>query len=228
MPGEGSPKETHDMVVLGTNSPVYLSHMAKFMAPLDYQIILQAMLVGTEYEASRHKFGTSALFTLRPEPLSLADLQGQASVTSETLPAHLYFGRVGRDGDVLGDTAVNLRKTLYFQHLDPLASRLPELRYILFGGPAEHFLAHQIAEPPDFDQILVVQPMGDEVSPPAPPPGTLLSFPGRENRLDSRLAPGEQVKGSIVGKDGSAPHDETYLQVVAEVYLETEDLAKAM
>ncbi|USQ85869.1 hypothetical protein NFX46_20285 [Streptomyces phaeoluteigriseus] len=227
MPDEGFLKETHDMVVLGTNARVHLSHLAKFVAPHDYQIILQATFSGTVYETNRHRFGTSALFTLRPEPLSVADLQVQAAVAPEALPARLFFGRVGRDGDVLGEARVNLLKTFYFQQFDPLASRSSELRYIFFGGGEEGFLAHQITTPPDFDQILLVQPMGDDL-PLVPPPGALLDFQGRENRLDDRLAPGEQSKGAIVGKDGFPTQHETYLQVVAEVYLETDDFGKSV
>ncbi|MEU6982612.1 hypothetical protein ABZ946_04205 [Streptomyces sp. NPDC046324] len=224
MPREGSPKEVHNMVVLGTGSPVYLSHMAKFKAPHDYQCIVQAVISGTEYETGRHRFGTSALFTLSPDPLSIADLQAPTSVSSDTLHGRLFFGHAGRDGDVLGDTAVDLKQTLYFQRLNLPASRSPELRYIFFGGRAGEFLAHQITGPPDFDQILAVQPMAGNTQPLDSPPGTLLGFPGRENLLDGRLAPGEQVKGTVMEGDGSATQYETHLQVVAEVYLETDDL----
>ncbi|APE25634.1 MULTISPECIES: hypothetical protein [Streptomyces] len=225
MPDEGFPKETHDMVVLGTNSRVYLSHLAKFIAPHDYQIILQAALSSPVYETNRHHYGTSALFTLRPEPLSVAELRVQAAVTPEALPARLFFGRVGRDGGELGEVRASLLQTLYFQQFDPLASHSSELRYIFFGGGDEGFLAHRITAPPDFDQILLVRPMGEDV-PPGPPPGALLDFGGRENRLDDRLAPGEQASGAIVGNDGFPTQHETRLQVVAEVYLETEDFGK--
>ncbi|MFB7511358.1 hypothetical protein, partial [Streptomyces broussonetiae] len=174
----------------------------------------------------RAHFGTAALCTLRPEPFGIdglkPDRNGRPALSA--LTAELFFGHFERGGDPRGQVGVEVLRTLDFQHLEPHAAELPELRYLLFGQGPDLFLAHRITTPPDFDHLLTAQLSGAE-SPVLPPDRALtLGLPGRENGFEKRLAPGEQITAAVRDGPSSVP-DTLGVQVLAEVYLETDDLA---
>lgn len=83
--------------------------------------------------------------------------------------------------------------------------------YLLFGQGPDLFLTHETAEASDFGQIVAVQG-------PRPLAGQAvhLTVPGREDRVDGRLTPGEQVRANA-----TSPPSTLDLQVLAEVYLDT-------
>lgn len=213
----------HGMVVVGSET-TYASHMPMFMSPHDHQVIIQVSLNTAAYHNARRHFGTSALFTLRPEPFPIHRLKPAADgrPTLTEFPAELFFGHFERGGDKLGEVAVNVQQTPVFRHLD-LAKKAPQLRYILFGRGADLFLAHEITAAPDFDQLIAVQ-ANTEDSEPAPARAVLLTIPGRENGLDKRLSPGEQVSAAEAAPP--SPPATLNLQALTEVYLETSDLAE--
>jgi hypothetical protein len=218
----------HGMVVVGTET-VHASHMPMFMSPHDYRVILEVSFDTSAYHDARRHFGTSALFTLRPEPFSIHGLEpaadGRPSIAE--FPAELFFGHFERGGDRLGAVVVKVEQTLVFRQLDP-ASKAPELGYILFGRGPDLFLAHEITAAPDFDQLLAVQAdmAGAEHT---SGPALDLRISGRRNSLDKRLLPGEQVSAEVTADPATAasspPPATVDLQVLTEVYLETSDLA---
>jgi hypothetical protein len=218
----------HGMVVVGTET-IYASHMPMFMSPHDYQVIIEISLDTAAYRNARKHFGTSALFTLRPPPFSIHGLEpaagGRPALTE--FPAELFFGHFERGGDTLGRIVAKVKRTLVFRHLDP-ARKAPELDYVLFGQGHDLFLAHEVTAAPDFDQLLAVQ-AGVEGS--EPPSGRALNLhiAGRPNGLDTRLLPGEQVSATVtspaVTTASASPPATVGLQALAEVYLETSDLA---
>jgi hypothetical protein len=203
-----------------------------FAPPHDHRIIIEVTLDTAAYHDARRHFGTSALFTLAPEPFPIHDLKpgadGRPALTE--FSADLFFGHFERGGDRLGRVAVTVERTLVFRHFEP-TGKTADLGYLLFGGGDELFLAHEVTAPPDFDQLLTVQISMDDA---AITPGQAvdLRIPGRTNGLDTRLSPGEQVDAAVTSNaetatSSSPPPPATLgLQAIAEVYLETADLAE--
>jgi hypothetical protein len=196
----------HGLVLLGTDT-VYAVHMPTFTAPYDFQAVLRVTLDTDAYRTARKRYGTSPLFTVSPRTLLLKDLEPGASFSAD-----LYFGRFGRDGELLGEVRVGLEERLYVGHPTERAA----LRYVLFGRE-QLYLAHALTRPPDFDQVLTAQLAGEwlALGVVGETAAHLVTIPNRPNDLAGRLHPGEQLTTG-----------ETELQVLAEVYLETADLAE--
>ncbi|MFD4553019.1 hypothetical protein ACFWP5_01640 [Streptomyces sp. NPDC058469] len=200
----------HGFVLLGTDT-VYAVHTPTFTAPCDFQAALRVTLDTDTYRTARKRYGTSALFTVSPRTLLLEDLEPGAS-----FPADLYFGRFGRDGELLGETRIEIEERVYFGHVgEPPAGPLA-LRYVLFGRE-QLYLAHALTGPPDFDQILTAQLAGEwlALGVAGEAAARTVTIPNRPDDLAGRLRPGEQFTA-----------EGTELQVLAEVYLETADLAE--
>jgi hypothetical protein len=220
----------HGMVVVGTQT-VYASHLPMFMSPHDYRVVIEVSFDRAAYHDARRHFGTSALFTLAPEPFSIHELEPAADgrPARREFRAELFFGHFERGGDSLGEVVVKVERTLVFRHLDP-AKKAPELGYVLFGRGPDLFLAHEITAAPDFDQLLAVQ-LGVGGTEPASGQAWKLNIPGRRNSLEHRLLPGEQVGAAVTSDAVTAtcspppPPATVDLQMLAEVYLETSDLA---
>ncbi|WP_405947842.1 hypothetical protein OG588_15760 [Streptomyces prunicolor] len=197
----------HGLVLLGTDT-VYAVHMPTFTTPYDFQAVLRVTPDTDTYRTARKRYGTSALFTLSPRTLLLKDLEPGAS-----FPADLYFGRFGREGELLGEVRVGIEERLYVGHpTEPTIEPAP-LRYVLFGRE-QLYLAHVLTGPPDFDQVLTAQLAGEWLTLTGEQSSRTVTVPGRPDDLTGRLRPGEQVTA-----------EGTELQVLAEVYLETADLA---
>lgn len=192
----------HGLVLLGTDT-VYAVHMPTFTAPYDFQAVLRVTLDTDAYRTARKRYGTSALFTVSPRTLLLKDLEPGASFSAD-----LYFGRFGRDGELLGEVRVELEERLYVAHPTERAA----LRYVLFGRE-QLYLTHVFTGPPDFDQVLTAQLAGEWLTSAEERPAHTVTIPNRPDDLTGRLRPGEQV--TVEGVE---------LQVLAEVYLETADL----
>ncbi|MGX9889806.1 hypothetical protein [Streptomyces sp. NPDC002276] len=196
----------HGLLLLGTDT-IYAVHMPTFTAPHDFQAVLRVTLDTDTYRTARKRYGTSALFTARPRTLLLKDLEPGATCTAD-----LYFGRFGRDGEPLGEVSVTIEETVYVGHP---AAEPRTLRYVLFGRE-QLYLAHVLTGPPDFDQVLTAQLAGEwwALGGGEETVARTVTVPGRPDDLTGRLRPGEQLTA-----------DGTELQVLAEVYLETADLA---
>ncbi|GHI07929.1 hypothetical protein AQI88_33625 [Streptomyces cellostaticus] len=188
--------DIHGLILLGSD-PVYAVHMPLFTPPYDVQAMARVTLSTDTYQRARARYGTSALFTVRPQgPAAGADIPGE-----------LFFGPFASDGDPLGEVTVRVRQRVWAHRLEPDPAPQPTLEYVLFGTD-EVFLAHRLTGPPDFDQLLTAQFTGEPAE-----QGTTVRLPGRPNDLTGRLRPGEQITTT----EGAG------LQVLAEVYLETRD-----
>ena len=209
VPETGPELAVHGLVLLGTDT-VYAVHMATFTAPYDFQAVLRVTLDTDTYRTARKRYGTSALFTVSPRTLLLKDLEPGA-----TFPADLYFGRFGREGELLGEVRMSIEERLYVGHPTEPTVEPAALRYVLFGRE-QLYLTHVFTHPPDFDQVLTAQLAGEwgALDVVGETVARLVTIPNRPDDLTGRLRPGEQLTTG-----------ETELQVLAEVYLETADLA---
>jgi len=227
------------MVLIGTNT-IYASYMPTFTPPNDYQVVCQVILDTDAYHKTRARWGTSALVTFLPKNFTINELAhaSDGRLVHSQFSGDLFFGRADRSGDSLGPVTVEVQRVLVFKRLnasvDPVNVRA-EMQYIVVGREPDLFLIHQLTAPPDFDQLLTAQLItnpGDLLNVASAKQPFIVSFPGRENTLDRRLAPGEQVKAvleaAVAPPDRAAAQpDNTTItfQVLAEAYLETEDLA---
>ncbi|MFF7250248.1 hypothetical protein ACFZBU_40985 [Embleya sp. NPDC008237] len=209
----GSPA-IHGLVLLGTDR-IYAVHMATFAAPYDYQAVMRVTGKAEQYHAARQRFGTSAALTVLPNPgLSFED-----ATRKEGFAAELFLGHFAKGGEPLGRMTVRIGKVLQHRALTPPGpSEAAALSYDHFGG-VDIFMSHRLTARPDFDQVLTAQLVSDDFFPvlPAlqePEQVATVTLPERPNDLTGRLRPGDRVKAA-----------DRELRILAEVYLEADDLA---
>jgi hypothetical protein len=213
-PVREDPRAVHNMLVVGRDT-IFLSHLpmfdgtnstkTAFTSRHRYQVILQATFsqngndVGDLYAQDRQRQATVKMYTLSPEPFVLSRLftPGQEP-TLNGLTATVFRGHLERGGtpiDGLRDIRVHIDKVIYARQLDPTDSKPDKLTYVLFGKGQELFLAHQITEPPDFDQILSVKVDGDRFTDEELDHGVEVVIPDRDNFSPQRIKEKEAVSG---------------------------------
>ncbi len=156
----------HNMMVVGERG-VYLSHLPMFMTPHNFQVILEADFtlggksVREIYFKDRQSHPKVKMYTLEPQdPFELSTLFRPLPPPRSSFGAKLFRGHLERGGTELNgltDFEVKVKRVIYAEELDGTRTKPDELTYILFGRPEELFLAHLIAAPPDFDQIISVK-----------------------------------------------------------------------
>jgi len=110
----------------------------------------------------------------------------------------VFSGHLERRGtpiDGLKDVRVHIDKVIYARQFDPTDSKPDKLTYVLFGKGQELFLAHQIVEPPDFDQILSVKVDGDRLTDEELDRGVEIVVPERDNLSSQRIKEKETISG---------------------------------
>lgn len=208
------PKGVHGMLVLGEET-VYLSHLPMFMAPHDFQVLLEVTLKNETgdaqqaYAADRRMTGT-AIYTLEPEAFHISDLVADGErprITSFT--GTLFRGHFERGGTkILDRVTVEVDHVIHFRQLDHRALRPAALTYLAFGKRSELFLSHLITAPPDFDHLIAVQQVRSVSSAMLTDnilrTGRSLAIVGRVDRPEDRLQEGDQVAASFLnnGSDG--------------------------
>lgn len=165
---------THNWMLVG-NETAFMSHLPMFdhlnasgtdyVTPHRYQVILQVSFasgpvgVSELYFADRRSNPGIKMFTFSPsEPFVLSDLTANQPLSS--FNGTVFRGHLERGGEPvtkLDNITVKVEKVLHFHKFDPAVQRSAELKYFLFGGGKDLYLAHSISRPPDFDQILSVE-----------------------------------------------------------------------
>ncbi|WP_318849125.1 hypothetical protein [Chryseobacterium sp. JV558] len=142
----------HGMVLLGDDTQ-YASHLPLFYAPHDYQVILKIQLDQTStlnYKKDQLTHPEVKLYTIEPEKFVLPGIMNDI----KTFKANIYRGHFERGGElIIKDAQVEITKVLYFHQLNKDKSEGQPCHYILFGDQKQQFLAHQILNRPDFDEL---------------------------------------------------------------------------
>src|SRR6185312_16617729 len=86
---------------------------------------------------------------------------------------------------------VNVSRVIHFHKFTPGAAKPAQLQYILFGKGTEVFMAHFIAAPPDFDQVIGVKVKGPQFTDEQLAGGIKATFAGRLNTAKTRLKEGQ-------------------------------------
>src|SRR5262249_16505595 len=136
-----------------------------YTAPHRYQVILAASLLrGGQnlqniYADDRRKNASVRIYTLNPRDFVLPRLStGSPPLTRlKTKDFRRHLERGGGVVTGVDDVDVKINRVVHFRKFDPRASKPEQLKYLLFGGSQEPFLAHYISQPPDFDQVLSVK-----------------------------------------------------------------------
>lgn len=142
----------HGMVLLGDDIQ-YASHLPLFYSPHDYQVILKIKLDESStisYQKDRVEHPENKMYTLEPEKFVLPAILNNIT----TFKANIYRGHFERGGELMiKDAQVEITKVLYFHKLNKDKSEGNPCDYILFGDQKQQFLAHQILNRPDFDEL---------------------------------------------------------------------------
>jgi hypothetical protein len=230
----------HGMLVAGgqrtdsaMRSPVYASHLPMFMPPHDFQVIMRvAGPAAATYGDFVAHFGSSDIYTFRPEPFSIADLDPSGGVPAlRSVRGSLFRGHFERGGSQIAtDVSLEVEHVIWFRRFSAHAAHdvTGQLRYLCFGQPDAAFLAHLITAPPDFDQILSaavgsVTGVSDEDL----HAGLVITVPDRPDDLTHRLTEADAFSGQLQAGRAGAPGS-IELKILREHYLETGDLAAAM
>lgn len=159
---QGDHPAIHGMLIIG-EARVLMSHLPMFHSPHDFQVLLEVSLSMAGAAPSKtylddRRDTMSKVYTWVPKPFVLSTLVADPTM-QPTMIGTIYRGHFERGGVAITSDQVEARvgRVLYARRLDPKAPAPTELRYLMFGSPAELFLAHLITKPPDFDQVLVAQ-----------------------------------------------------------------------
>jgi len=243
---------THNMLVVGEQT-VYLSHLpmfagfnrrrTDFVSPHRYQVILEATFTdGTNnltdvYTADRKSHATEKMYSINPALFVLPDLDPKGKALKTFRGNTVYRGHLERENTPIigflepppsdppegGVFDVNVRKVVHFHKFVPGAPKPAQLQYILFGKGPETFLAHFIAQPPDFDQIISAKVIGPMFSDDELSNGIKVSFPGTANTAKTRIKEKQKASG-LVQPSGTGGAKPVQVEVVKEFYFEEGEL----
>lgn len=240
---------THNMLLVGEQT-AYLSHLPMFFelnrektdfaTPHRFQVILEASFTDGNrnltdvYTADRKKNPAVKMYTFNPALFVLPDLDPAGSSPlrnfrgNALIRGHLERGGKAFIGDFENPPAggafdVNVVNVVHFHKFIPGAARPTQLQYILFGKGPETFLAHFIAAPPDFDQIISVRVTGQKFSDAELSRGITLTFPGRANSATGRIQEKGHASGTLLG--GGPNPKPVQVDVLREFYFEEGELS---
>jgi hypothetical protein len=190
----------HGMVVLpGPGESALLSHIPMFHPPHDIQALFQVRLPGG--------LPPGGQYTLKPGTFALDDLlEGRL----RTVPGTLYRGNFETGGEPLREVVLTVERVVMGSALSEGAQIAPALEYLLIGTPERAFAVHRLSGPPGFDHQVEIDPGGTGLTREALAQGVWVSFPGKANTPEERLAPG---KANAVLKGGRT----LSLQVLREI-----------
>jgi hypothetical protein len=239
---------THNMLLVGEQT-AYLSHLPMFFelnkektdfaTPHRFQVILEVAFTDGNrnltdvYTADRKKHPAVKMYTFNPALFVLPDLDPAGSSPlrkfrgNALIRGHLERGGTSFIGDFENPPAggafdVHVVNVVHFHKFIPGAAKPTQLEYILFGKGPETFLAHFIAAPPDFDQVISVRVTGQKFTDVELSRGIRVTFPGRANSSTGRIQEKGHASGTFVGGPNPKP-----LQVDAlrEFYFEEGELS---
>ena len=237
---------THNMLLVGEQT-AFLSHLpmfvglnkkrTDFVTPHRYQVIIEATFTDgnsnlTEtYTADRKTNPDVKMYTFNPALFVLPDLNPAGSSPLREFRGNgIFRGHLERGGKVFigvddqddpGRFDVNVVNVVHFHKFIPGAAKPAQLQYILFGKGPEMFLAHFIAAPPDFDQVISVKITGQSFTDSELSHGVKISLPGKANTSAGRLREKQQAAASFMSAGAAKP---LTVEAVREFYFEESEL----
>jgi len=224
----------HNMMLVGEKA-VYLSHLPMFGMPHQFQVILEATFekggkpLSATYLTDRTQHPKVKMYTVAPAEMFVLPRMWATDASRRTaFGATVFRGHLERGGEeIKGLTGVDvkIRRVIYAREL-PTAKRDEKLSYILFGDGKELFVAHQLSQSPDFDQIVAVEVEGHALTPAELARGVTITIPGRDNQVATRLKEGETATAQQQVAGAAQPFD-VRLRAKRELYFEEGELMQS-
>lgn len=146
------PEGFHGMLFFGQGDTFYISHLPMFHRPHDYQAIVEVRLkpdVKAKYQAEIAKRG--GYFTFAPERNFVLPEQ---IISKKPISGSLVQGHFERGGSELLSTDLELVRVVFYKKINPKDQKPPKEKYIIFGKGDEYFMAHEVFQRPNFDEII--------------------------------------------------------------------------
>lgn len=230
VPGMG----THGFLVVG-QATLFLSHLPMFMAPHDYQVVLQVSMRSADFDP-REKYladqaaSKSTVYTFKPEELSLIEF---VSADADRLPRVTMNGSLFRGNffvkegpEFAKNVTAMVDRIIHFRQYTPTVMPEGPLEYLYFGRGTDTFLARYVTRPPDFDQMLSATVLGVDFSVEQLRHGVHVKIPTRTRDSANRLMNSEIVTGEVMlpGCHGMEKQ-EVQVRVNRELFFEPRFLA---
>ena len=158
---------SHGMAVFGGHEGLYASHLPMFHAPHDTQVILRFHLQDQTIDAQlRNALAQKPeLWTFDPEEFDLLRLAPEHPQGLKKFNARFVQGHFERGGKehFLNQTVI-IDEIVFFRRLSSAIRKHTDGKYHLIGNGSERFLIKEIDRRPDFDLIIVLDPISMPIS----------------------------------------------------------------
>jgi hypothetical protein len=146
------PAGFHGMLFFGQGDTFYISHLPMFHKPHDYQAIVEVRLkddVKAKYQAELKRKG--GYFTFAPEGNFVlpAQVVGKKPITGSLVQGHFERG-----GTELLSTDLELVRVVFYKKISEKDKKPAKEKYIIFGKGDEYFMAHEVFQKPNVDEII--------------------------------------------------------------------------
>lgn len=146
------PPGFHGMLFFGQGDSFYISHLPMFHKPHDYQAIVEVRLkddVKAKYQAELKRKG--GYFTFSPEGNFVLPEQ---VIAKKPINGTLVQGHFERGGSELLTTDLELVRVVFYKKINPNDKKPAKEKYIIFGKGDEYFMAHEVFQRPNVDEII--------------------------------------------------------------------------
>lgn len=146
------PPGFHGMLFFGQGDTFYISHLPMFHKPHDYQAIVEVRLkddVKAKYQAELKRKG--GYFTFSPEGNFVLPEQ---VIAKKPINGTLVQGHFERGGSELLTTDLELVRVVFYKKINPNDKKPAKEKYIIFGKGDEYFMAHEVFQRPNVDEII--------------------------------------------------------------------------
>lgn len=158
------PKGFHGMLFFGSGDTFYISHLPMFHKPHDYQAIVEVRLnpaAKAKYNAELKAKG--GYFTFAPNGTFVLP---EVVTQKKPISGSLVQGHFERGGSPLTDTDLELVRVVFYKKISEADKKPPKEKYVIFGKNGEYFMAHEVFERPNTDEIIPLPkdyPLSDEL-----------------------------------------------------------------
>lgn len=146
------PKGFHGMLFFGQGDSFYISHLPMFHKPHDYQAIVEVRLdpaAKAKYQAELKAKG--GYFTFAPSGNFVLP---EVVTQKKRITGKLVQGHFERGGSDLLDTDLEIVRVVFYKKISEAAKKPEKEKYVIFGKGDEYFMAHEVFERPNTDEII--------------------------------------------------------------------------
>lgn len=146
------PEGFHGMLFFGQGDTFYISHLPMFHKPHNYQAILEVKLkpeAKAKYKAKLAEKG--GYFTFAP---SGEFVLPEMVVSKKGFSGTLVQGHFERGGEELLDTDLEIVRVVFYKQMNDKDKKPAKERYAIFGKDGEYYMAHEVFERPNVDEII--------------------------------------------------------------------------